>query len=117
MTDGQNRRRAERHPVHFMAELSTNPSEEAYIAVTRDASAVGVLVLTRSGLEAGQEVSVKIVLPSDPSAPRVLRCKVVRKEALSAEEAGIWNEKVALELLDPDPRTIDELVSYARDHE
>ena len=110
MASDDNRRTAERHAVYMGAEIE-GAGDRARSAVTHDASATGLLLLTRAKLEAGQSVRVRIFFPGDVT-PRIASGKVVRSEPLSADESTLWRVKVAIALDEPVPdveRTLAEL--------
>ena len=94
MSNDDNRRIADRHAVCLGAEIETEAGR-VRSAITRDASATGLLLLTRSTLSPGAAVRVRIFLPgNDP--PHLATGRVVRSEPLSAEERGLWSQKVAI---------------------
>src|SRR5262245_51437429 len=96
------RRRAERHPVYMGAEIETE-SGRVRSALTEDASATGILLLTRAKVEPGQTVQLRGFLPGGGEEPRLASGRVVRRESLSLEESELWREKVAIELTEPMP--------------
>ncbi len=101
MASDDNRRTAARHAVYMGAEIEGD-GDRVRSAVTHDASAAGLLLLTRARLEPGQSVRVRIFFPgNDP--PRLATGKVVRREPLSADESTLWREKVAIALDEPVP--------------
>lgn len=116
-SEGADRRRAERHEVYFAAELLREGGDRARVAITRDASETGVLVLTRARLEVGQRLSLRVLLPGEAKHPRTLAATVIRREALSPAEIDFWKEKVAVRFDDPDPKLVQDMLVAALRHE
>jgi hypothetical protein len=95
-------------------ERRTSPRQRAYIgaeidtgegpvkaAITYDGSATGLLLLTRADLEPDQKLSLNVFFVEGES--RKVTGKVVRREALNADENTLWRTKVAVALDAPDP--------------
>jgi len=116
MPDAENRRAAERHVVYFVAELLPDEGERVRVAITRDASETGLLLLTRARLELGQSVKVRVVLPGEVGEGHAVTGHVVRREALSPHEVDYWREKVALQFDAPEAELAHEMLVAAARH-
>lgn len=111
MTDPE-RRSAERRKVFLAAEIET-PEGRVRSSVARDASATGLLLLTRGAFDVGAEVTLH-VLRLDPDAERiVVHGRVSRSEPLDAEEAAVWTRKLGIHLEDPPPELFAEVERFA----
>jgi hypothetical protein len=66
------------------------------LAITRDASTRGVLMLTASKLEPGTSIELSLKLPDDP-VPKRVAGKVVRVEENAADPHGLWPHRMAVE--------------------
>jgi hypothetical protein len=97
--DSQERRGATRHNVYIGAEIDIGDGP-VRSAITRDASARGLLLLTRTSLEPEQRVRITVFLKEGER--RTVGGRVVRQEALDAAENALWRQKVAFELDDAD---------------
>ena len=93
----EDRRAAPRHEAYVSAALET-PEGRSTIAITRDMSARGLLILTRLAVQVGDVVKLRVALDG---AERTLSGKVVRVESLEAHE--LWRQKVALAVEGDDP--------------
>jgi hypothetical protein len=109
MTD-EDRRAAERHNVYIGAEIDAGEGP-VRSAITRDASARGLLLLTRAKLDVGQRVKINVFLSEGES--RSIHGRVVRQEPLNAEENALWRLKLAVEIEPPDTELADRLVELA----
>jgi hypothetical protein len=94
VSESTERRRATRHNAYLAAEVVVE-SGSARIAITKDISDSGLLLLTRATLTEGQPVRLRIYRPGDDDRPLELSGRVVRREPLSRQEIGTWREKVA----------------------
>jgi hypothetical protein len=94
VSDSTDRRRGTRHQAYLAAEVVVEPGT-ARIAITKDVSDRGLLLLTRATLTEGQLVKLRIYRPSDEDHPLELSGRVVRREHLNRHEIGTWREKVA----------------------
>jgi len=117
MSDAENRRIAERHVVYFVAELLPDDGERARVAITRDTSETGMLLLTRAHLEVGQSVTVRLLLPGEDGQRPPVTGRVVRREVLSPHEVDFWKEKVALQFDAPEGELARELLAIAAKHQ
>jgi hypothetical protein len=86
------RRASKRHTAHLPGELDT-PQGKSTIAITRDVSAGGLLVLTRLRLEVGTPVKL-LVLWRDEQL--TLEGTVLREQVIEPDESTLWRSKVAI---------------------
>lgn len=93
----EDRRAAPRQEAYVPALLETAQGRST-IAITRDISSTGLLVLTRVELTVGEVISLTVTLEN---AKRTLAGKVVRVERLEPHE--LWRYKVALTVDSADP--------------
>jgi hypothetical protein len=93
----EDRRAAPRQQAHVSAGLETAKGRST-IAITRDISARGLLLLTRAALEIGEVVKLTVSLGDGPGT---LSGKVVRIEDLDGHE--LWRYKAAITVDDGDP--------------
>ncbi|HEX8109365.1 MAG TPA: PilZ domain-containing protein, partial [Kofleriaceae bacterium] len=80
----EDRRAAPRQPAHVSAALETAQGRST-IAITRDISTRGLLLLTRAALQVGELVKLTVALGDGPGT---LSGKVVRVEDLDGHE--LW---------------------------
>jgi PilZ domain len=66
------------------------------LAITRDASSGGVLMLTASTLEPGATLEIVLKMPDDP-VPRRVTGRVVRVEPNADDPHGLWPHRMAVE--------------------
>ena len=92
------RRGSPRQTAYLAGELETTEGK-ASIAITRDVSAGGLLVLSRRRHEIGAVVSLKMLAGSETVR---ITGKVVRLEQLEPGESDIWRTKIALAVDDAD---------------
>lgn len=101
MLDAVQRRAHERHAIWLAVELSEHGRETA-LAVSRDASKGGVLVLTGVPFEIGAAVRATLRMPPDGVEERTLAAVVVRSEPNREDPDGLWHHRVALRFEAPD---------------
>ncbi|MGZ3419676.1 MAG: PilZ domain-containing protein [Polyangiales bacterium] len=106
------RRSAPRMQVFLAAEIETKDGR-VRSAVSRDASATGLLLLTRGELTAGETVKLHILRADQNAEPIQASGKVIRSEPLDEEEALIWRHKLAIALEDPPEALIDEMKLFS----
>jgi hypothetical protein len=109
MTD-EDRRAAQRHNVYIGAEIDAGEGP-VRSAITRDASARGLLLLTRAKLDVGQRVKINVFLSEGES--RSVHARVVRQDSLDAEENALWRQKMAVEIEPPDEQLALRLIELA----
>lgn len=113
MTERDDKRAASRQIVYVASEIVTDAGA-AECAITHDASATGLLLLTCAKLELGQAIRLR-VHTRDGSTPSFdVTGRVVRREPLDAPESDVWHEKVAVALDEPDSALARELEALAR---
>ena len=112
MSESTERRRATRHQAYLAAEVVVE-SGSARIAITKDISDSGLLLLTRASLTEGQPVILRIYRPNEDDLPLALSGRVVRREQLSRQELGTWREKVAFAFDKPQPELAAEFAALA----
>jgi hypothetical protein len=93
----EDRRAAPRQQAHVSAGLETAQGRST-IAITRDISTRGLLLLTRAALEVGEVVKLTVALGNGAGT---LAGKVVRVEDL--EDHELWRYKAAITVEDGDP--------------
>jgi hypothetical protein len=93
----EDRRAAPRHEAYISAALETSGGRTT-IAITRDISATGLLILTRFPLAIGEVIKLTAALGD---AQHALSGRVVRQEDLEPHE--LWRYKVAIAVDDADP--------------
>lgn len=103
MTD--ERREQPRFPVSMAGEIETDEGR-ASIAITRDLSSTGVLILSRKELAIGAPVKIKVAFKT---STMVVTGKVVRREDVDPHVSSLWRYKVAL-AIEPSPE-LDQLMT------
>jgi hypothetical protein len=93
----EDRRAAPRHEAYLSAALE-NSKGRSTIAITRDISTRGLLLLTRLPLEVGEIVKLTAAVGDEQHS---LSGKVVRVEPLEVHE--LWRHKAAITVDDDDP--------------
>jgi hypothetical protein len=91
----EDRRASPRHEAYISAALETSKGRST-IAITRDISDTGLLILTRLPLDIGELVKLTAALGE---AQHTLSARVVRTEPLEAHELG--RHRVAITTDDP----------------
>ena len=112
VSESKDRRRGPRHQAYLAAEVVVGPGT-ARIAITKDVSERGLLLLTRAALTEGQLVKLRIYRPDEDDRPLELSGRVVRREPLSRQELGTWREKVAFVFDRPQPELAAEFAVLA----
>jgi hypothetical protein len=92
------RRTSSRRKVSLAAEIETADGPRS-VAVSRDASDRGVLLLTHVAPAIGSTFRIHVVHPLG-GAPIVVSGRVVRCERLELDLADVWSFKVGVELVD-----------------
>ena len=93
----EDRRSAPRQEAYVSAALETSQGRST-IAITRDVSSTGLLILTRVDLVVGEVIKLTVVLDG---AQRALSGKVVRVERCEPHE--LWRYQAALVVDGADP--------------
>ena len=91
----EDRRASPRHEAYISAALETSKGRST-IAITRDISDTGLLILTRLPLDVGELVKLTAALGE---AQHTLSARVVRTEPLEGHE--LWRHRVAITTDDP----------------
>jgi hypothetical protein len=112
VTEQSDRRSGPRHQAYLAAEVVIDDGVGS-IAVTKDISREGLLLLTRAKLEQGKTVTLKIHRPGDEERPLLLTGTVVRRQALNSDEIGTWRDKVAFLFQEPQPELAEEFSELA----
>ena len=99
------RREHPRVPVSLAGEVETDAGR-ASIAITRDLSTSGVLILSRMELAIGSPVTFKVMFKN---TALTLSGKVVRHEPLDPMVTSLWHYKLGI-AIDPSP-TFDQLMA------
>ena len=113
-TDSE-RRTHPRKLVCMAAHLEVSGRDEPHMAIVRDVSVTGALLLTRTKPDVGEVVDLQL-FPGIESGPEELgvRAKTIRVQPVDRNERGIWRYRVALEFEDDlkaHEGLIDELAS------
>ena len=104
------RRHAPRVEASFAGEIETQEGRHT-IAITRDVSADGLLLLTRlQDPVVGATFKLRVMVGDEE---RKVTCTVVRHEELSVDESTLWLNKVAVKL-DGHDAAIDALLAKAK---
>ncbi|MGE5186872.1 MAG: PilZ domain-containing protein, partial [Acidobacteriota bacterium] len=85
----EERRGSVRYSVYFAGELEAAEGKSS-IAITRDVSEHGLLLLSRRELAIGDAVSLQVIWDGEQTT---LRGKVVRIEPLAPGESDLWRTK------------------------
>ncbi|MBX3246411.1 MAG: PilZ domain-containing protein [Myxococcales bacterium] len=94
MTD--DRRQAPRFVIWFPMQLTNDG--DSILAISRDVSEVGVLVVAAAAPEVGARVSLTMQLPDDEAGARELEGTIVRVEPNEQDAEGLWRHRVAVAL-------------------
>ena len=98
----------------YVAAQIVTADGSARSAITHDASATGLLLLTRSKLEIGQTVHLRVHVREGDAPAFDVTGRVVRREPLAASESDVWREKVAVALDGTNAELAAELENLAR---
>jgi hypothetical protein len=93
------RRGSTRHTAHLPGELESEQGNST-IAITRDVSAGGLLVLTRLRLSVGTPVKLLVLWREEQL---VVHGKVLREEVVEPDESTLWRSRVAIGVPPDDP--------------
>lgn len=94
MTD--ERRRATRFVIWFPMQMTNDG--ESILAISRDVSEVGVLLVAAAAPEVGSTVTLTMQLPGDDAGQRDLTGTIVRVEPNEQDAEGLWRHRVAVAL-------------------
>jgi len=90
------RRAGERHLACFPAYLEPE-SREPRLALIRDISTTGALLLTQTAHQPDEKLALKLYVDGDPNKPRVVRAKVIRFSRCSFDRADVWPYNIAVQ--------------------
>lgn len=88
----ENRRASPRHVATLPAQIETDAGRFT-IAITKDVSESGLLVMSHQALEVGTGVTIYL---SHGGAQYVVTGKVVRLEPLAHEDSAMWRSSAAV---------------------
>ncbi len=94
------RRRDERHFACFPAHIQ-RPGGSTRMALIRDLSVTGALLLTRAQLQVGEIVRLSLYLSEDATDARAVSARVVRFEQRTADRAEVWHHSAAVQFDEP----------------
>jgi len=97
---GGERRGSERHFACFPAHIE-RPGGSTRMALIRDLSVTGALLLTRTKLAVGEEIRLSLYLSEDVTEARPAAGKVIRTEPRSGDRAEVWHHTVAVHFTEP----------------
>jgi hypothetical protein len=106
------RRTSSRRKISVAAEIDDGEGRKV-VAVSRDASESGFLLLMQVPIPVGTRFQLYVMRPGD-EPPLKLNGRVVRTKLLELEYADVWSYKVAVELIDPPadlPKVLDEIAA------
>lgn len=84
-------------------------------AVSRDASASGLLLMTENAVEPGTKVHLRLWVGDDKGSPVSVGASVVRCEKIAPRRAEVWSYEVAL-ALDERPADFDRILNALAKH-
>lgn len=94
------RRVDERHFACFPAHVK-RPGGSTRMALIRDLSVSGALLLTREKLAVGDPIELLLYLTEDMDQPRRVNASIVRVEARDGPRAEIWHHSTAVHFDEP----------------
>jgi PilZ domain len=94
------RRGEPRHFACFPAHIQ-RPGGTTRMALIHDLSVTGALLLTRSRLAVGDEITLSLYLHEDATEVLPARARVLRVEPLAADRAEVWHFRAAVHFIDP----------------
>lgn len=97
---GRDRRDGVRHFACFPAHV-VRVSGSTRMALIRDLSVTGALLLTRERLTVGESVRLSLYLSTDVTEARPTTARVVRVEALREDRAEVWHHSAAVQFTTP----------------
>jgi hypothetical protein len=94
------RREDPRHFACFPAHIQ-RPGGSIRMALIRDLSVTGALLLTRERPEVGDDLRLSLYLTDHMDDARAAQGKVVRVETRTADRAEVWHHSVAVQFDEP----------------
>ncbi len=88
----EERRAARRHVLWIPVQVETG--EDTQLAISRNISLSGVLVIVGASLDIGQRVTLTLSVPE--AGERVLGGEIVRVDENAEDPDGLWRYKVAV---------------------
>jgi len=102
---GADRRVDERHfacfPAHIQRRSRDGQATSTRMALIRDLSVSGALLLTRQRLEIGEEIRLSLYLTEDVTDARPATARVVRTEPRTDDRSEVWHHSVAVQFAEP----------------
>ena len=95
----ETRRAANRYSVWFPLKVES-PALTDGVAVSRNVSETGVLMLSATKLDPGSTVNVTFKVEKD-APEKTVQAKIVRMEKNSGDTTGLWPWRVAVEFVEP----------------
>jgi len=111
--DLEERRAGERHLACFPAHIQRN-SGSTRMALIRDLSVTGALLLTRADLKVGETIRLSLYLREDATEAVPASGHVVRFEDREAERAEVWHHCAAIHFDEPLRGHEDEIRALAQ---
>ncbi|MFK7989455.1 MAG: PilZ domain-containing protein [Sandaracinaceae bacterium] len=99
MSDDE-RRRAKRYTLWVPIQMEQGPDVQV-LAVSRNISGTGVLVIAGAKLEVGAKLSLTLSVPSEDD--RALTGTIVRVEPNEEDPEGLWRHRLAIQFDTPVP--------------
>lgn len=97
----EERRAARRYALWIPVQLASGP-EVHMLAVSRNISWSGALMIAGASVEVGEEVDLTLQLPGS-AEERKLRGEVIRVEANDEDPDGLWRYRLAVRFAEPVP--------------
>ncbi|MFT3764394.1 MAG: PilZ domain-containing protein [Minicystis sp.] len=98
--EASERRTDERHFACFPAHIQRSGGSTR-MALIRDLSVSGALLLTREKLAVGDEILLNLYLHEDVSQVRRAVAHVVRVEPRTGDRAEVWHHSTAVQFVEP----------------
>jgi hypothetical protein len=102
---GSERRVDERHfacfPAHIQRQSRDGHAGSTRMALIRDLSVSGALLLTRERLQVGEVIRLSLYLSEDMTDVRPAAARVVRSEPRTADRSEVWHHSVAVQFAEP----------------
>jgi hypothetical protein len=107
MSEQSERRVAPRREAYVVAEIEIDGTV-VNCSVSRDASAKGLLLLSRGEIATGSRITLHLHVPGEDDR-RTLKASVVRCERIPPRERELWSHRIAVSIVDP-PKNFQSLV-------
>jgi hypothetical protein len=85
------------------------PDESPLVALIRDASTTGALLLTRRQLEPGERLKLSLYLTGNAKDARPAHARVARCERRTGDRADVWPWEVGVHFDEPISQYADEI--------